>query len=92
MYCIIGQAPSPRSGCQMFAMEDGRIIVYGGYYKEKIKKDYDKGTILIDMFILTPESKYLFYLLLFINMNMGNQHRSIHNKMYQQHILIFFVI
>lgn len=58
IYTIIGQAPSPRSGCQMFAMEDGRIIVYGGYYKEKIKKDYDKGTILIDMFILTPESKY----------------------------------
>ncbi|XP_015372908.1 PREDICTED: kelch domain-containing protein 4 [Diuraphis noxia] len=50
-----GQAPSPRSGCQMFAMEDGRIIVYGGYYKEKVKKDYDKGTILIDMYMLTPE-------------------------------------
>jgi len=44
----------------MFAMEDGRIIVYGGYYKEKIKKDYDKGTILIDMFMLTPESKFIF--------------------------------
>lgn len=53
---IIGQAPSPRSGCQMFSMDDGRIVVYGGYYREKIKKDYDKGTILIDMYILTPES------------------------------------
>ncbi|CAI6350287.1 unnamed protein product [Macrosiphum euphorbiae] len=50
-----GQAPSPRSGCQMFAISDGRIIVYGGYYKEKVKKDYDKGTILIDMHMLTPE-------------------------------------
>lgn len=52
----LGQAPTPRSGCQMFALEDGRIIVYGGYYRERIKKDYDKGTILIDMYILTPES------------------------------------
>lgn len=41
----------------MFAMDDGRIVVYGGYYREKIKKDYDKGIILIDMYILTPESK-----------------------------------
>lgn len=59
IHFIIGQAPSPRSGCQMFAMDDGRIVVYGGYYREKIKKDYDKGIILIDMYILTPESKYL---------------------------------
>jgi len=58
---FIGQAPSPRSGCQMFAMDDGRIIVYGGYYKEKVKKDYDKGTILIDMYMLTPESKFIFF-------------------------------
>lgn len=43
-------------------MEDGRIIVYGGYYKEKVKKDYDKGTILIDMYMLTPESKSIFQL------------------------------
>lgn len=57
IHFVIGQAPSPRSGSQMFAMEDGRIVVYGGYFREKIKKDYDKGTILIDMYILTPESK-----------------------------------
>lgn len=49
----------------MFAMEDGRIIVYGGYYREKIKKDYDKGTILIDMYMLTPESKFLFQLYIY---------------------------
>jgi len=49
----------------MFAMEDGRIIVYGGYYREKIKKDYDKGTILIDMYILSPESKYTFLIYIF---------------------------
>lgn len=42
----------------MFALQDGRIIVYGGYYKERVKKDYDKGSILIDMYVLTPESKY----------------------------------
>ncbi|XP_050542790.1 kelch domain-containing protein 4-like isoform X2 [Daktulosphaira vitifoliae] len=50
-----GQGPSPRSGCQMFPIEDGRILIYGGYFKEKVKKDCDKGTMLIDMFILTPE-------------------------------------
>lgn len=58
---IVGQAPTPRSGCQMFALQDGRILVYGGYYREKVKKDYDKGSILIDMYILTPDSKYLIY-------------------------------
>jgi len=41
----------------MFVMEDGRIVVYGGYYREKIKQDYDKGIILIDMYILSQESK-----------------------------------
>lgn len=58
MLSVLGQAPTPRSGCQMFSMEDGRIIVYGGYCREKIKKDYDKGSILIDMYILTPESEW----------------------------------
>jgi len=49
----------------MFAMEDGRIIVYGGYYREKIKEGYDKGTILNDMYILSPESKYTFLIYFF---------------------------
>lgn len=51
----------------MFGMDDGRIIVYGGYYREKIKKDYDKGTVLIDMYILTPDSKYSTEFLLLFN-------------------------
>ena len=33
---ISGTAPSPRSACCMFAMPDGRILVYGGFCKEKV--------------------------------------------------------
>nr|XP_023020044.1 kelch domain-containing protein 4-like [Leptinotarsa decemlineata] len=50
-----GTAPSPRSGCCMVAMNDGRILVYGGYLKKNIKKDVDKGIVLTDAFILIPE-------------------------------------
>lgn len=54
-----GISPSPRSGFNMLALTDGRIMIYGGYSKEKIKKDCDKGHIYNDMFALTPESKSL---------------------------------
>nr|XP_018895787.1 PREDICTED: kelch domain-containing protein 4 [Bemisia tabaci] len=50
-----GVAPAPRSGCCMAALPDGRILIYGGYSKEKIKKDVDKGTVHNDMFLLTPD-------------------------------------
>lgn len=43
----------------MVPLADGRIVVYGGYSKEKIKRDVDKGVIHTDMFLLTPESKYM---------------------------------
>ena len=51
-----GLAPSPRSGCQLAAFQDQRhILVYGGYSKERLKKDVDNGKVHADMFMLTPE-------------------------------------
>ena len=49
----------------MYALPDGRIVVYGGYCKEKIKgpkskNSKEKGKILTDMFVLVPDSKFLF--------------------------------
>jgi hypothetical protein len=43
----------------MVALPDGKVLIYGGYSKEKIKREIDKGVIHADMFLLTPESKYL---------------------------------
>ncbi|XP_063235245.1 kelch domain-containing protein 4 [Bacillus rossius redtenbacheri] len=50
-----GTPPSPRSGCIMIARNDGSVLVYGGYSKERIKKDVDKGSVHSDMFILQPD-------------------------------------
>lgn len=36
----------------MAALMDGRILVYGGYSREKVKKDVDKGTAHTDLFYL----------------------------------------
>ncbi|NXU18875.1 KLDC4 protein, partial [Pardalotus punctatus] len=50
-----GMGPAPRSGCQMTATPEGNIIIYGGYSKQRIKKDVDKGTLHTDMFLLKAE-------------------------------------
>uniref|UniRef100_A0A493T611 Kelch domain containing 4 n=1 Tax=Anas platyrhynchos platyrhynchos TaxID=8840 RepID=A0A493T611_ANAPP len=50
-----GIAPAPRSGCQMAATPEGSVIIYGGYSKQRIKKDVDKGTLHTDMFLLKAE-------------------------------------
>ncbi|XP_053127556.1 kelch domain-containing protein 4 isoform X3 [Hemicordylus capensis] len=50
-----GIAPSPRSGCQLAATPEGNVIVYGGYSKQRVKKDVDKGTLHADMFLLKAE-------------------------------------
>lgn len=59
-----GAAPGPRSGCCLAALQDGRILVYGGFCKEKKvagggkKKDMDEeGKTMGDMYLLAPESK-----------------------------------
>ena len=54
-----GTAPVPRSGCCMFPLADGnRVVVFGGYAKEKGKKEAEKGLTMSDMFILAPDSEY----------------------------------
>ncbi|XP_065497241.1 kelch domain-containing protein 4 isoform X3 [Caloenas nicobarica] len=50
-----GIGPAPRSGCQMAATSEGSVIIYGGYSKQRIKKDVDKGTLHTDMFLLKAE-------------------------------------
>lgn len=53
-----GIPPAPRSACVMAAaLDQGRVIVYGGYSKERVKKDVDLGKVHTDMFALTPEGK-----------------------------------
>ncbi|XP_018331118.1 kelch domain-containing protein 4 [Agrilus planipennis] len=49
-----GTPPDARSGCCMVALPDGKILIYGGYRKERIKKDVDKGHIFTDAFLLAP--------------------------------------
>lgn len=49
--------PSPRSGCQIAPLSDGGILIYGGYSREKIKRDIDKGTVHSDMYLLQPDKK-----------------------------------
>ncbi|KAM5138519.1 kelch domain-containing protein 4 [Mantella aurantiaca] len=50
-----GTGPSPRSGCQMTTTQDGSVVIYGGYSKQRVKKDVDKGTVHTDMFSLKME-------------------------------------
>ncbi|XP_037076978.1 kelch domain-containing protein 4-like [Pollicipes pollicipes] len=55
---VSGQGPSARSSVAMLALADGRVLVYGGYCKEKVKKNVEKGTTFSDMYLLTPDSEY----------------------------------
>lgn len=53
-----GVGPSPRSGCQLAVLPDqAKIIVYGGYSKDRVKRDVDQGTTHSDMFALCVEGK-----------------------------------
>ncbi|CAG9839318.1 unnamed protein product [Diabrotica balteata] len=51
----LGTSPQPRSGCCMIGLNDGKILIYGGYSKEKLKKDLEKGHVYSDAFLLTPK-------------------------------------
>ncbi|XP_073411020.1 kelch domain-containing protein 4 [Dendrobates tinctorius] len=51
-----GTGPSPRSGCQLTTTQDGGVIVYGGYSKQRVKKDVDRGTVHTDAFLLRLEA------------------------------------
>ena len=53
---VSGVSPSPRSGCQMTVFQDqSKVVIYGGYSKEKVSKDVDKGKVHTDMFTLGPD-------------------------------------
>ena len=49
-----GPGPMSRSGCLMAVISQGSIAIYGGYSKQRVKKDVDKGTQHSDMFLLKP--------------------------------------
>ena len=36
-------------------MTGSRLLVYGGYSMERVKRDVDQGTMHTDMFALQPE-------------------------------------
>lgn len=52
-----GVAPTPRSGCILLPTPDNKVVLYGGYSKEKVKKNMDRGCIHNDMFLLTQTDK-----------------------------------
>lgn len=56
-HTFVGTPPAPRSGCCMVPLSDGKVLIHGGYSKEKVKKDLDKGHVYNDSFLLSPDSK-----------------------------------
>ncbi|MEE6500439.1 hypothetical protein FKM82_003781 [Ascaphus truei] len=52
-----GTGPLPRSGCQMSTTQEGSVVIYGGYSKQRVKKDVDKGSVYADMFLLKQEGE-----------------------------------
>ncbi|TGZ54805.1 Kelch domain-containing protein [Temnothorax longispinosus] len=50
-------APTPRSGCILLPTPDNKVLLYGGYSKEKVKKNIELGCIHDDMFLLTQADK-----------------------------------
>ncbi|XP_033210932.1 kelch domain-containing protein 4-like isoform X2 [Belonocnema kinseyi] len=56
---ISGNLPAARSGCIVLPTPENKLLVYGGYCKERIRKDFDKGQVHMDMFVLSPEKNDL---------------------------------
>lgn len=51
----LGILPAPRSGCILLPTADNKLVVYGGYSKEKVKKDIERGRVHSDMFLLQAD-------------------------------------
>lgn len=50
--------PSPRSACHLLVCnKNNTIVVYGGFRKEKLKKEKEKGIVHTDMYTLSCEGK-----------------------------------
>lgn len=46
------------AACVMAVTQDhSRLVVYGGYSKERVKRDVDRGQVHSDMFVLTFDSQ-----------------------------------
>ncbi|ERL87773.1 hypothetical protein D910_05162, partial [Dendroctonus ponderosae] len=73
----VGTPPAPRSGCCMVPLQDGSVLIYGGYSKQKVKKDVDKGHVYTDAFVLrldkhdATKTKYQWQ-----QVKLGSQHFS----------------
>ncbi|XP_076825318.1 kelch domain-containing protein 4-like [Clavelina lepadiformis] len=52
---LSGTGPSPRSACQLAVTPNG-ILVVGGYSKVRVKRDVEKGTPHMDMFLMSEEA------------------------------------
>lgn len=52
----------------MVTLPDGRILVIGGYSKNKVKKDVDKGIIHSDAFLLVSDSTFSYSFLYNLNL------------------------
>lgn len=44
----------------MVPLPDGKILISGGYSKQTVKKDVDKGIVHTDTFTLVPDSKLIY--------------------------------
>lgn len=57
-FSVNNDPPSPRSACQLNVCgKNNTVVLYGGFCKEKVKKDREKPIIHSDMFVLTCETK-----------------------------------
>ena len=55
------EQPSPRSACHLIpCAKNNTVLVYGGFSKEKLKKEREKGIVHSDMFVLSFEGEYSF--------------------------------
>ncbi|GBN91837.1 Kelch domain-containing protein 4 [Araneus ventricosus] len=57
----VGKIPSLRSASLLAPLTDGRILLYGGYSREKVKKGVDKGTEFTDMYHLQVDGNVLLF-------------------------------
>ncbi|XP_064473381.1 kelch domain-containing protein 4-like [Ornithodoros turicata] len=53
----VNSGPCPRSGCQLACTTDGKVVVYGGYSRERLKKDVDRGVAHTDMYVLQADAR-----------------------------------
>jgi hypothetical protein len=56
----LNDQPSPRSACQLsVCAKNNSIVMYGGFSKEKLKKEKEKGITYSDMYVLQSEGKFI---------------------------------